>query len=379
MKKIYFAMVGALLISFASSFSASAQYPEDLDGMKMAMEYRADNWDMFTNVKIDQITFRKISNMENAYRLDGMLGWYNNLYRLDSPLAIYDPAEGLLSVLPAQDVIARDDITWQICNMANDEECNNMPVMFRFDNYGILHHVRSTRIDGQGYTSTGFCICADGDIDPETGEPELLMLYMLLDPVIHPYNGKMTYNFVAQNGKEFAQSSVVYTFVHGSNLIIRNWSDTGFGYDVFFTIDAEKHTLTATNQAILFDPDMLGECTLSEADASGMAILDTDNSLVLRGTYTNQIIDGKEQTVATFPTWGCFSEYGTNFFVPTTNTKLYLGYDIANPPAGINTIAASDPETEAEYFTIEGIRVDKPGKGLYIVRKGGTTSKIIIK
>ncbi len=47
--------------------------------------------------------------------------------------------------------------------------------------------------------------------------------------------------------------------------------------------------------------------------------------------------------------------------------------------AGINDIAAEVAEGEAEYFNLQGVRVMEPAAGLYLVRKAGKVSKVIVK
>lgn len=46
---------------------------------------------------------------------------------------------------------------------------------------------------------------------------------------------------------------------------------------------------------------------------------------------------------------------------------------------GINDIAAEIAEGEAEYFNLQGVRVMEPAAGLYLVRKAGKVSKVIVK
>ena len=46
--------------------------------------------------------------------------------------------------------------------------------------------------------------------------------------------------------------------------------------------------------------------------------------------------------------------------------------------SGIDVIDA-DVDTPAEYYNLQGIRVANPGPGLYIVRQGGKTSKVLIQ
>ncbi len=361
----------------------AAELPASLDGHSMAMEYRVDNGDMFTNLKIDVITFKYVSDSAKGnplYRLDGMLGWYNNLYLLEAPLAEYDAAAGLLYIHPGQSVIDRDEMTWQIYNMVDDYDMNAMPVILRADNDGIFRHVSSGKIDGESISSTGMVIGTySEEVDEDTGEPYVYMLYMLQSPVIHPYNGSMDYKFVAQNGKEFSQKSVIYTYVDGLNLIFHNWSDSGFEYKMFFTIDAAARTVTATNQACLYDPDMLGECVLGAATEEGAPIYNDEGGHTLQGTFTTETIDGKEQTVIHFPVWGCFNDRGTNFFVPTTDTVVYPGYDILNAASVTSPTITVAADGDTEYYTPEGIRVTTPSTGMYIVRQGGKVSKVLVK
>ena len=47
-------------------------------------------------------------------------------------------------------------------------------------------------------------------------------------------------------------------------------------------------------------------------------------------------------------------------------------------PAGIG-LAPAAGEGEAEYYTLQGIRVERPSTGLYIVRQGGKVSKVYVK
>ncbi len=38
----------------------------------------------------------------------------------------------------------------------------------------------------------------------------------------------------------------------------------------------------------------------------------------------------------------------------------------------------SDDNAPAEYYTIDGVRVDRPEKGLYIIRQGTKARKVIL-
>lgn len=47
--------------------------------------------------------------------------------------------------------------------------------------------------------------------------------------------------------------------------------------------------------------------------------------------------------------------------------------------AGINDIAAEIAEGAAEYYNLQGVRVNEPAAGLYLVRKAGKVSKVVVK
>ena len=60
---------------------------------------------------------------------------------------------------------------------------------------------------------------------------------------------------------------------------------------------------------------------------------------------------------------------------------LYADIQIIMPfdpfSTGVNDIEADD-NAPVEYFNLQGVRVDNPGHGLYIMRKGNSTSKVIL-
>lgn len=375
-------LASAALLAAPNAFAVDA--PQSLQDLNMAMEYRADNGDIFTNLKVDPISFRPAGTADNGnplYALEGMLGWYNKAYLLDPPVAEYDSEEGVLIVLPGQEVIERDGIRWLLYNMEDEENMDGKGIFFRLDNDGIFRHISSGLYRGTRITSFGFGIATEPQLIPDTTEEEILLLYVLGKPSIQPYNGHMEYSFVAQNGMEYAQQSVIYSKVDGLNWIVRNWSDSGFEFDIFFTIDPEAKTVTATNQTCLDDPDMLGECILGEATRDGSPILNSDGKYSLQGTFN--VIGGTDgKTMLTdlyFPIWGCFNERGYNFYVPTTNTVVHLNYDILNPESIVGAIAEDMMEAPEEYFDLQGRRVTNPADGLYIRRVGSKSEKIVIK
>lgn len=56
-----------------------------------------------------------------------------------------------------------------------------------------------------------------------------------------------------------------------------------------------------------------------------------------------------------------------------TGTNVY--YDVVT---GVDALGA-DQDGEAEYFTLQGVKVANPDKGIYIVRRNGKASKVVIR
>ncbi len=72
-----------------------------------------------------------------------------------------------------------------------------------------------------------------------------------------------------------------------------------------------------------------------------------------------------------------FSSYPLDVYF-TVNFKDNT-VSISNLPTGVETIDADDAAVAAEYYNLQGIRVNEPVKGqLYIVRKGNEVSKIVL-
>ena len=46
--------------------------------------------------------------------------------------------------------------------------------------------------------------------------------------------------------------------------------------------------------------------------------------------------------------------------------------------SGVENISTEDANQPAEYFNLQGVRVDNPENGLYICRRGNTTTKVLV-
>ena len=88
-----------------------------------------------------------------------------------------------------------------------------------------------------------------------------------------------------------------------------------------------------------------------------------------------------EETPA-IPTYNVPAGVGTIGFY--ANTKLDAGvkdvslYGEPYVQVGIDDITLGENE-EAEFYTLQGIRVANPSEGIYIMRRGGKTTKVLIR
>lgn len=383
-------MLAALALAAFPACPASASGSDAMHGARYALQYRVDNWEMFTNVKVDCVTFELAEAPDDGdatqYLMHGfMTGWYGHEYLLGDVRVGYISDSETLILYPQQEVMNREGITWSIYNLTEDESFDDNRPLLRLDPsspHGDWRLVNNVSTPAGSYYSGGLMLASDAGQVPDTEETEFRTLYMFRDLSLHHYNGSMEYDFADRYGRQYHNEAVVHTWVDGSNLFVRNFSNVGFDYDVFFSIDPQARTVTAKGQVLLDDPDMLGECVLGAADSNGAPLAGIDERHTLTGTFTQKETDGHVETVIDFPVWGAFNERGYNFFNPTSGTTLYVGYDILNPPASIGAPEVSPAETDApaEYYSLQGVRMAHPSAGqLCIERRGSQVRKIIAK
>ena len=71
-----------------------------------------------------------------------------------------------------------------------------------------------------------------------------------------------------------------------------------------------------------------------------------------------------------------------NYFVYDLKLDLFnnkLTIDGSNHTTGVESISVEDSEAPVEYFNLQGVKVENPENGLYIVRQGNKVSKQLIR
>lgn len=67
-----------------------------------------------------------------------------------------------------------------------------------------------------------------------------------------------------------------------------------------------------------------------------------------------------------------FNSYGSYAEITHTLPSLY-----APATTGVETV--EEVNTPVEYFNLQGVRVANPEQGIYIVRKGNSVKKVMVK
>lgn len=63
----------------------------------------------------------------------------------------------------------------------------------------------------------------------------------------------------------------------------------------------------------------------------------------------------------------------------TYTDKGYAKPEFINDLAGVESVIAGDDNAPVEYFNLQGMKVNNPESGLYIIRKGNKASKVVLK
>lgn len=194
--------------------------------------------------------------------------------------------------------------------------------------------------------------------------------------VLDPTQSKGTYNFVDMTGfnhtltlptdastgtdiagMSFTSNAVTLAFDENTATnVARIWKLTGGDYQLrVYTSDAFTVSVPQNYKIVSIEMTSTGSSYLKlKADT---------------GTYT------VNQTVGT---WTPAEATNTVKFGIETNARINTIDVVYTNTSAVDTIEA-DADTQAEYYNLQGVRVANPEKGLYIVKRGNTVTKQLIR
>lgn len=152
-----------------------------------------------------------------------------------------------------------------------------------------------------------------------------------------------------------------------------NLTDSNVSKNIINTIESEQYfyDLTGAN----FSNGVWTYSVAGQWAASGEGYASGDHTGTYKcSTYDNGTIGTAE--VANAYTLGSNGKVVTYATIAGTGTT-YAQY--AAPTSGIDDIVIGDENAPVEYYNLQGIRVDNPTPGMYIMRQGTKTSKVIIR
>ena len=192
---------------------------------------------------------------------------------------------------------------------------------------------------------------------------------------LNAFNGAMSYVIKAneEGGKDDKSVDYAYYEVFDNSLLLYNV--LGFGYDKFveFTLDKEANTATLTDQSI--------ELTTSNGNKRYYFINTSGQDMVIPFNGTTELkTSGDESLYVSYIKNDGYYFLTQDMYGFATGENIIELLDLnAFSAAGINNVAADfDENAPVEYFNLQGVRVENPANGLYIMRQGSKVAKVIL-
>ncbi|MBD5233050.1 MAG: hypothetical protein HDS65_02600 [Bacteroidales bacterium] len=169
------------------------------------------------------------------------------------------------------------------------------------------------------------------------------------------------------------------TIYNDGTEITFNYDGTGGHGNVRGTTTTKQQNLQLGSSACMTIKGTAENARLYEVKVQGNR--KTSNGSMLDQMTTNDEGEIEFDEENRFLTWTpktedavCYLDAEHGAYIETITVEYHLG------STGVGNVAAdSDGNAPAEYFNIQGMRVDNPEKGLYICRKGSKVTKIVIQ
>lgn len=310
-------------------------------------------------------------NSENEVIINGFWIGSNEDGFLGSVHGTFDPAAGTLTIPMGQKLgtlTTRDGQTidaYMYLQDWNTFVCSTDPLVLDYD---PSTHALTWMCDFDYYGEYQNNIIVSDDPNGFGKSIEMGVDYIVAIEM-HLYNGYMLTTLGGQEG-----TCVVYAERTDDGFTVDNLGDWGFGAPVTFTVDKANKTVSAPATLYMADAN-LGS---TYADVY-FAAPDGGN---INGTYmvSSAASDGVAgESIVYLRDW-CM--YAPSLYQPVsdtfTDTTLQLPFDLSDG-SGVESVEC-DNNAVAEYYTLQGVRVERPMPGsLVIERRGNTATKIIMR
>lgn len=165
-------------------------------------------------------------------------------------------------------------------------------------------------------------------------------------------------------------TSTLRASLEGTQLHLQHFC--GYGEEVIFEIDQEARTATARHQVVY-------DATYPAYDNYRLITYLVD-SLTCSDTIVGTIT-GPENNILELPTWYESEDVHdvSYYYYLYWDSHIYLPFNLLEGSAtGISTVSLSPASaSQTEYFDLQGRRIDRPGRGLYLRRDNEGVRKIL--
>ncbi len=214
----------------------------------------------------------------------------------------------------------------------------------------LVVKIGSAFVSPEGYTNddiktsgSDYCVWTKTNVEFEPVDP-----YESLPEKLYLVGHVNSYAWATDKGIEAVRDGSTYTF----NNVTVNSSGTAFaGYFSFVTT--------------------LGK-TWNDVNSSDRYGASTDDESIATGESAAIVRYPADVNASSAKSWSA-RPYVYNITADLASMRVTL-----SSPSGIDD-AAVDADAEPEYYNLQGVRVDNPGPGIYIVRRGEAVTKEMIR
>lgn len=153
---------------------------------------------------------------------------------------------------------------------------------------------------------------------------------------------------------------------------VSNFCDLGTLAPLTLEIDQVNRTATADNSVVAFGDPVLYLWQLDVNNVPSSTVVTFESGTFNAEGYDE--INAQKKLAIMNPQVGAVDESASQGYL-FADVQILMPFDPFS--TGITDIEA-DSAAPAEYFNLQGIRVDKPGKGMYIMRQGNISRKVIL-